>query len=157
MNDVVGRVGGRSEPTVGGTVAASWNGLGDVRYFAFVVKGDEDGSGIMKSCFVIIVVNDVVGQCRGAIRTDCWRNRSCLVDSIGDVRCFAVVVQGDEDGSGVMMELLRCHRGERRWWARVVGRSEPTVGETVAASWTDLGTSGTLPSSCRATRTAAVS
>ena len=63
---------------------------------------DEDGSSIIKSCFVIIVVNDVVGQCRGAIRTDCWRNRSYLVDSIRDVRCFAVVVQGDEDGSGVM-------------------------------------------------------
>ena len=78
------------------------DGLGDVRYFAFVVEGDEDGSFIMKSCFVVIVVNEVVDQCRGAIRTDCWKNRSCLVDGIGDVLCFAIVVQGDEDGSGVM-------------------------------------------------------
>ena len=56
------------------------DGFWYVRYFAFVVERDEDDSGIMKSCFVVIVVNDVVGQGRGAIRTDCWRNRSFLVD-----------------------------------------------------------------------------
>ena len=75
--------------------------LGYVRYFAVVVQGDEDGSGVMKSCFVVIVVSDMVG--------------------------------------------------------RVGGRSAPTVGGTKAASWTALGTFGTSPSSCRARRTAAVS
>ena len=77
------------------------DGLGYVRYFTVVVEGDEDGSGVMKSCFVVILVTDVVG-------------------SVG-------------------------------------GRSEPTVGGTVAASGTASGTFRTSLSSWRATRTAEVS
>ena len=84
------------------------DGLGYVQYFAVVVQGDENGSGIMKSCFLVIVVNDVVGQGRGAIRTDCWRNCS----SLWDVRYFDFVVEGDEDGQRYHEELLRRHRGE---------------------------------------------
>ena len=78
------------------------DGLGYVQYIAFVVEGDEDGSGIMKSCFVVIVVKDVVGRVGGRSVADSWRNRSCLVDGLGDVRCFAVVVQGNDDGSGII-------------------------------------------------------
>ena len=77
------------------------DGFWYVRYFAVVVEGDEDGSGVMKSCSVVIVMNDVL--------------------------------------------------------SRVGGRTEPTVERTVAASWKASGTFGTSPSSCRATRTAAVS
>ena len=36
--------------------------FGYVRYFAIVVQGNKDGSSVMKSCFVVIVVNDVVGR-----------------------------------------------------------------------------------------------
>ena len=41
------------------------NGLGYVRFFTVLVQGDEDGSGVMKSCFVVIVVNNVVGRVGG--------------------------------------------------------------------------------------------
>ena len=47
------------------------DGFGDVRCYAVVVQDDKDGSSVMMSCFVIIVVNEVGGQGRGAIRMDC--------------------------------------------------------------------------------------
>ena len=48
------------------------DGLGDVRCFAVVVQGDKDGSGIMKSCFIVIVVNMTWwGQGRGRSEPDC--------------------------------------------------------------------------------------
>ena len=141
VNDVVGRVGGRSERTVRSTVAASWTASGTSGTFAMVVEGDEDGSGIMKSCFAVIVVKDMVGQGRRAIKTDCWRNCS----SLWDVRYFAFVVEGDEDGSGIMKScfvfiVVNYVAGQCQ-----MGQSEPTFGGTVAASWMAFGTSRTSP------------
>ena len=49
---------GRSELTVGGTVDASWTALGTSGAYAIVVQDDKDSSSVMKSCFVIIVVNE---------------------------------------------------------------------------------------------------
>ena len=49
------RVVGRSEPDCWRNRSCLVDGFWYVRYFAFVVEGDEDGSGIMKSCFVVIM------------------------------------------------------------------------------------------------------
>ena len=127
------------------------DGLGYVQYIAVVVQGDEDSSGVMKSCFVDIVVKDVVGRVGGRSVPTVERTVAASVTSgtsplawratrmgRGVINsCFVVIVVNDVVG-------------------RVGGRSEPTVGGIVAASWTASGTFGTLPLSCRATRTAAV-
>ena len=127
---------------------------GDVRCFVIVVQGDKDGSSVMKSCFVVIVVNDVVSQCCGAIRTECWKNRSCLVDGIGDVLCFAIVVQGNEDGSGVIKSCFVVIVVSDMCGDRVVGRCRTDCWRNCSSLWDCR---GTLPSSWRATGVAAVS
>ena len=113
VNDVAGQGRGINlEPTVGGTVAASWDVLGYFRYFTVVVAGNEDGSRIMKSGFVFIVVSDVVGSVGGRSETDCWMNCSCLSGRPrGRSGTSPFVVQGDEDWQRCHEELLRCHRG----------------------------------------------
>ena len=59
--------------------------LGYVRYFAFVVEGDGGGSGIMKSCFEVIVVNDVVGRVGGRSEPTVGGTVAASVDGLGDV------------------------------------------------------------------------
>ena len=77
--------------------------FGYVRYFAFVVEGKGGGSSAYHEELLRSHRGKRRGgQGRGAIRTDCQSNRSCLVDGLGDVRYIAFVVEGDEDGSGIM-------------------------------------------------------